>query len=68
MSASYIDPSREVFGQFKDLPRDQTVYELAGEDRNCECGTEMREMGEVKSETLKVIPAQLRVEEHIRKN
>lgn len=27
----------------------------------------MREIGEVKSETLKVIPAQLRVEEHIRK-
>ena len=49
------------------IPREQVYYQLLGADRNCECGTEMREVGETKSETLKVIPAQLKILELIRK-
>lgn len=49
------------------LPREQIYHELQGADRRCECGSEMRELGESKSETLKIIPAMLKVIEHIRK-
>jgi hypothetical protein len=51
----------------KDLPREIVVHDLAEEDKSChDCGHELHQMGEDKSEKLEFIPAQIKVIEHIR--
>ncbi len=50
----------------KDLPREQIRYELSKEEKICGCGHHLHEMGEDKSEQLEIIPAQVKVIEHIR--
>ncbi|NOQ78419.1 MAG: IS66 family transposase [Gammaproteobacteria bacterium] len=50
----------------KDLPREQIRYELSEEEQICGCGHHLHEMGEDKSEQLEIIPAQVKVIEHIR--
>ncbi len=52
----------------KDLPREQVVYELSSEELACPCCGETREeIGSESSEQLEVIPATVKVIEHIRK-
>lgn len=51
----------------KDLPRVRQVYELSVADRRCPCGCELSEIGETVSEQIDIIPAQVRVIEHVRK-
>jgi len=50
-----------------DLPRVRTVHELAKDERVCSCGCMLSEIGEERSEQLDIIPATVRVIEHIRK-
>ncbi len=50
-----------------ELPRIRQVYELPLEERHCSCGCTLTEIGEEISEQLEVIPAQLRVIQHVRK-
>ena len=50
------------------LPRVDVVYELEADERCCERdGAELVEIGEVSSEQLDIIPAQVRVIRHVRK-
>ncbi|WP_275076477.1 IS66 family transposase [Providencia rettgeri] len=49
----------------KDLPREQIIHDI--ENKMCgDCGHELHQMGEDKSEKLEFIPAQIKVIEHIR--
>ena len=49
------------------LPRERVVYELSDEQRACPCCGELRqEIGRETSEQLEVIPAQIKVIEHVR--
>jgi len=50
-----------------ELLRIRRVYELSLEARQCSCGCSLTEIGEEISEQLEVIPAQLRVIQHVRK-
>ncbi len=50
------------------LPREQKIYDLTEAERACPCCGELRqEIGSETSEQLEVIPAQVKVIEHIRK-
>ena len=50
------------------LPRIEVVHELEAAERRCERdGAELTEIGEVTSEQLDIIPAQVRVIRHVRK-
>jgi len=50
------------------LPREQQVHELSETERACPCcGEQRQEIGSEMSEQLEVIPAQVKVIEHIRK-
>ena len=51
----------------KDLPRIRQVYELPEDERHCPCGCTLSEIGEDISEQLDIIPAKLRVIQHVRK-
>ena len=51
----------------KDLPREVVTHDIAEEDKSCDdCGHELHQMGEDKSEKLQFIPAQVKVIEHVR--
>jgi transposase len=51
-----------------DLPREQKIYELSAEERTCPCcGHERQEIGSESSEQLEVVPAQVKIIEHVRK-
>jgi len=51
----------------KDLPREVVIHDIAEEDKSChDCGHELHQMGEDKSEKLQFIPAQVKVIEHVR--
>ena len=51
----------------KDLPREIVVHDIAEEDKSCDdCGHELHQMGEDKSEKLEFIPAKVKVVEHRR--
>ena len=50
-----------------DLPRERIEYELPEQDQYCpECGEHMHKMGEEVRSELNVIPAQVKVVEHVR--
>ena len=49
------------------LPRIRNVIELPEAERVCSCGCQLSEIGEDVSEQLEIIPAKLRVIEHVRK-
>lgn len=52
----------------KHLPREQVVYELSATERTCPCcGEQREEIGSESSEQLEVIPAKVKVIEHVRK-
>lgn len=48
------------------LPRIRNVIELSEDERVCSCGCQLSEIGEDVSEQLEIIPAKLRVIEHVR--
>ena len=50
----------------KELPREQIIYDLTEEEKQCGCGCQLSKIGEEKSEQLDYIPAKLQVIEHIR--
>jgi transposase len=50
----------------KDLPRIDIIHDLSQEQKQCGCGQRKSLIGEEISEKLDYIPAQLRVERHIR--
>jgi transposase len=49
------------------LPRVNVIHDLAETEKRCACGCQRREIGEIISEQLDIIPAQVRVIRHIRK-
>ena len=49
----------------KHLPREVVRYELPEAERVCACGHALHEAGEDKSEQLEIIPAQIKVIEHV---
>jgi len=50
----------------KDLPRIDIIHDLSEDEKQCACGARLSRIGEEISEKLDYIPAQLRVERHIR--
>ena len=50
----------------KELPREQIIYDLTEEEKECSCGCQLSKIGEEKSEQLDYIPAKLQVIEHVR--
>lgn len=50
-----------------DLPRERVVHDIPEADRQCACGCAMREIGEKTREELDIVPAQVRVIQHVRK-
>jgi transposase len=50
-----------------DLPRERIEYELPEQEQSCpECGDHMHKLGEDVRRELKIIPAQVKVVEHVR--
>jgi transposase len=49
----------------KHIPREVIRYELPESERICACGHALHEAGEDKSEQLEIIPAQLKIIEHV---
>jgi len=47
------------------IPREVVRYELPEAERVCDCGHALHEAGEDKSEQLEIIPAQIKVIEHV---
>jgi len=50
-----------------ELPRIDVIHDLADSEKMCACGCQRHVIGEVVSEQLDIIPAQVRVIHHIRK-
>ena len=51
----------------EDLPFVEKIYDLPEEKKQCECGKQLKEMGEEVTEQLAVIPQQHYIVRHIRK-
>lgn len=49
----------------KDLPREQVTYDLADHEKVCGCGCELSLIGDERTEQLDIIPAKIKVIEHI---
>jgi hypothetical protein len=49
-----------------ELPRDEIIHDLPEEEKTCACGTPMTCIGQEVSERIHYVPAQVRVEQHIR--
>ena len=49
----------------KDLPREQITHDLAEQDKLCPCGCELSCIGDERTEQLDIIPAKIKVIEHI---
>ena len=47
------------------LPREQVIHDLSDAEKICDCGCKLTKIGEDKSEQLELIPAQIKVVEHI---
>jgi transposase len=56
-------PGRKPLSQH--IPREVIRYELPEAERLCDCGHALHEVGEDKSEQLEIIPAQIKVIEHV---
>jgi transposase len=50
----------------KDLPREQIIHDLPESQKICPCGHQLHKIGEEKSEQLEIIPAKIKVLEHVR--
>jgi len=51
----------------KDLPRIDIIHDLSDEEKHCQCGTELKPIGEQVSEQLDIVPMKIQVLRHIRK-
>jgi transposase len=49
-----------------DLPREEVIHDLTGEEKVCACGSSLSRIGEEVSEKLDIIPARVRVIRHVR--
>lgn len=47
------------------LPREHIIHDLTDAEKICHCGCQLTKIGEDKSEQLELIPAQIKVVEHI---
>lgn len=56
-------PGRKI--DTSNLPREQVIHDLKDEEKICGCGNALCKIGEDKSEQLELVPAQLKVVEHI---
>jgi transposase len=56
-------PGRKPLSQH--IPREVVRYELPEAERVCACGHALHEAGEDKSEQLEIIPAQIKIIEHV---
>ena len=63
ISYQYKKPGRKPLS--KHIPREVVRYELPEAERVCDCGHALHEAGEDKSEQLEIIPAQIKVIEHV---
>ncbi len=52
----------------ENLTRVEKVYDIKEEDKVCNCGCELKRIGEETSEQLDIIPAKIQVVRHIRPN
>lgn len=62
--------TRKPFGRKplpENLPREQRVYDLAGDEKTCACGHVLRHIKDETSEQLEIIPAKIYVAQHVRK-
>ena len=50
----------------EDLPRLEVIHDIPDDEKQCECGCEKCRIGEETSEKLKIEPAKVWVEKHIR--
>ena len=50
----------------KDLPREQVIHDVDESEKQCDCGCEKQRIGEEISEQLEVIPASVKVIQHVR--
>lgn len=51
----------------EDLPRERIVHDLADDDKTCDCyGNELHQVGEEISEQLDIVPAKVRVLQHVK--
>ncbi len=50
----------------KELPREQIIHDVPETEKRCACGQALHKMGEERTEKFDIIPAQLKVIEHIR--
>lgn len=50
-----------------ELPRVKVIHDIPESERQCACGCQLSEMGEETSEQLDIIPAKIRVLQHIQK-
>ena len=48
------------------LPREERLYDLAEEEKVCDCGHALHKLGEDISEQLEIIPARMKVIRHVR--
>lgn len=49
-----------------DLPREEVIHDLTGEEKVCACGSSLSRIGEEVSEKLDIIPFRVRVIRHVR--
>ena len=64
-----ITPKKKKAGRKalpENLPRNEIIHELQGEELKCDCGGELIHIGSETSEQLDVIPAKVIVNKHIR--
>ena len=48
------------------LPRETVIHDVPDEEKQCDCGSEMTQIGEETSEQLDIVPAKLTVLRHVR--
>lgn len=56
-------PGRKI--DTTNLPREQIIHDLKEDEKVCTCGNALCKIGEDKSEQLELVPAQIKVIEHI---
>ncbi|MBU2524191.1 IS66 family transposase [Patescibacteria group bacterium] len=52
-------------GLAEDLPREKIVYDLSDDEKICTCGCELTPIGEEITEQLDIIPAKIKVIQHV---
>lgn len=50
-----------------ELPREEVIYDISDEEKQCHCGCELSHIGNDTSEQLEIIPAKIYVIKHVRR-